>query len=378
MGFKLEHTTIGAKKEFSKGMDNTSILQKEINFFGSTFSNKKKEDFYTELSVLLKAGITLKDGLNLIAENQTKEKQRQFYLEMVDGLVAGTSFSEVIHKKEEFTEYEYYSLKIGEETGTVYKITEELGKFFARKNEHRRNLINALTYPIIILVTAVLVVVFMLRLVVPMFQDIFKQNNVELPGITKFIIGASDFIRDYGWWVLIFLLGLLFFRKLFTKKESFKRKRDYLVLRIPYAGNFVKAVYLAQFTQAVTLLTSSKVPLLNSIELVGRMIDFYPLKDALSTVEEKIMKGSGLSESLKGNKIFDNRMISLVKVAEETNQTEFIFERLNQQYNIEVQQKSKLLSTLMEPLIIVFVGILVGLILVAMYLPMFKLGSVLG
>jgi type IV pilus assembly protein PilC len=108
------------------------------------------------------------------------------------------------------------------------------------------------------------------------------------------------------------------------------------------------------------------------------MIDFYPLKDALATVEAKIMKGSALSDSLKGNKIFDHRMITLVKVAEETNRTEFIFERLNQQYSIEVQQKSKLLSTLMEPMIIVFVGILVGLILVAMYLPMFKLGSVLG
>jgi len=328
--------------------------------------------------VLLKAGINLKDALSLIQQNQKKEKQQLFYEKMVAALVAGKPFSEVIHDRKEFTEYEYYSLKIGEETGTTDKIAEELGKFFSRKNEQRRNLVNALTYPIIIMATAVLVVIFMLRLVVPMFQDIFKQNNVELPGITKVIISASDFIRDYGWWVLFLLVTLFLSRKLYTKKNWYKSHKDLLLLKIPYVGNFVKAVYMAQFTQAVTLLTASKVPVLNSIELVAKMIDFIPLKEALANVSKQILAGNSLSESLKSNAIFDHRMVSLMKVAEETNQTEFIFDRLNQQYNIEVQQKSKLLSTLMEPLIIVIVGILVGVILVAMYLPMFKLGSVLG
>src|SRR5690606_5049340 len=97
---------------------------------------------------------------------------------------------------------------------------------------------------------------------------------------------------------------------------------------------------------AVALLTSSKVPLLNSIQMVGKMMDFYPLQEALSKVEKDVLKGKSLNESLKGIKIFDNKMVSLVKVAEETNQTEFIFERLNEQYTIEVQQKSKMLSTL--------------------------------
>lgn len=377
MGFKLENTAT-VKKTPIKKEAGTSILQKEITLFGSIFSNKKKEDFYTEIHVLLKAGINLKDALSLIQQNQKKEKQQLFYKEMVDALVAGKPFSQVIKNRAAFTEYEYYSLKIGEETGTTDRIAEELGKFFARKNEQRRNLVNALTYPIIIMITAVLVVIFMLRLVVPMFQDIFKQNNVELPGITKFIISASDFIKDYGWWVLLIIVILLLSRKIYTKKNWYKRRKDALLLKIPYVGNFVKAVYMAQFTQAVTLLIASKVPVLNSIELVAKMIDFIPLKEALAQVSSKIMAGNSLSESLKSEAIFDHRMVSLMKVAEETNQTEFIFDRLNQQYNIEVQQKSKLLSTLMEPLIIVIVGILVGVILIAMYLPMFKLGSVLG
>ena len=121
-----------------------------------------------------------------------------------------------VKKQKPFSEYEYYALKIGEETGTLSQVTEQLGAYFARKNEQRRNLISVLTYPVIILSTAVLVVVFMLRFVVPMFQDIFKQQKVELPGITKLIISASDFLRDYGWLFLIFFIVVMVSKPLFN------------------------------------------------------------------------------------------------------------------------------------------------------------------
>jgi len=283
-----------------------------------------------------------------------------------------------LQSRKEFTEYEFYSVQIGEESGNLPTIFFELASFFKQKNEQRRNLVNALTYPMIILSTAVLVVVFMLRMVVPMFEDIFKQNGVELPAITQWIIAASNFIKSYGLLVLLVLATLVLIRKPLLKREGIKRRKDYLLLRVPYVGNFVRSVYLTQFTQAVALLTSSKVPMLNSVQMVKRMIDFVPLQEALNVMEAKIMKGVALHESLKGNNVFDNKLVSLVKVAEETNQTEYIFEKLHQQYALEVQQKSKMLSTIMEPLIIVVIGIFVGVILVSMYLPMFRLSTVLG
>lgn len=375
-GFKLDQAITKERTSSDKDWLN-NLLQKEITL-GNAFGNKKKEDFYAELAVLLKAGIQLKDAIALIQGNQKKEKQMMLFGEMGNALVAGQSFFEVLKNKPEFSEYEYYSIKIGEETGTLPRIVEELGKFYERKNEQRRSLMNALTYPIIILCTAILVVVFMLRMVVPMFEDIFKQNGVELPGITKMIISASNFIRDYGWLVLLCVALLIVLRKVFSKKEWFKTVNDRFIQKIPYIGNFVTSVYLAQFTQAVALLTASKVPMLNSIQLVKKMIDYHPLNEALENIEKDVTAGKSLNASMAGNAIFDNKMISLVKVAEETNQTEYIFERLSQQYAIEVQQKSKLLSTLMEPVIIIVIGVFVGVILVSMYLPMFKLSSVVG
>ncbi|MFL1013659.1 type II secretion system F family protein [Flavisericum labens] len=377
MAFNLDNIS-KQKSVLNPKTENPSFLKKEITLFNKAFSNKVKEDFYAELSVLLKAGITLKDGLELIQKSQ-KKKQNQAVLKTIyDAVISGQSLSEAIKAHKQFTDYEFYSLKIGEETGTLFQVTGQLGHFFARKNEQRRNLVSALTYPVIILSTAVLVVTFMLRFVVPMFQDIFKQQQVELPAITEFIIILSEFVGDYGWLLLLVLIAMVASKSLLDKKKQFKQFKDSVVLKFPFIGNFVKAVYLSQFTQAVSLLTASKVPIINSIQLVKQMIDFYPLQHALEIVEQHILKGESLSQSLSQHKLFDDKMVALVKVAEETNQTEFIFDRLNMQYNTQVQQQSKMLSTIMEPFIILIVGVLVGVILVAMYLPMFKLSSVMG
>lgn len=378
MGFRLEH--IGPGPEKGPNTDRLdALLKREVNFFGGRLlNNKRKEELYMELSVLLRAGINLKECLSLIAENQKKPRLKAVYHEMVAALVSGKGFYEILRDNREFSEYEYYSVQIGEETGTLSRIVEELGNFYERKNEQRRALVNALTYPLVILVTAVLVVVFMLRMVVPMFEDIFRQNNVDLPAVTKMVVSVSNLIRDYGWGAILLGALLIVLWRSLAKKIWFKRRRDLLLFGMPYVGPFVGAVYLAQFAQAVALLTTSKVPMLNSIRLVDRMIDFYPLNRALSKVEQGVLSGKSLYASMGGSKIFDNRMISLVRVAEETNRTEYIFERLNQQYATEVRQRSKMLSTLLEPLIIVLVGIFVGIILISMYLPMFRLSTVLG
>lgn len=377
MAFQLENikkqNILNKEKSPSK-----SILDKEVIVFKKPFSNKIKEDFYTELSVLLKAGINLKQSLELIKDSQKNKKTIAILQTVVDSIVAGKSLSESIKNQKDFSDYEYFSLKIGEETGTSAKITEQLGEFYNRKNEQHKHLINALTYPFIILTTAVLVVIFMLQFVVPMFEDIFKQQNVELPAITVFVVNTSAFIKDYGWLILVLVLAIILSRTLLNQKQWYKKAKDLFVSKIPFVGSFVKTVYLSQFTQAIALLTASKVPIVNSIKLVKQMIDFYPLTDALVKVEQQLLKGDLLSQSLSEHKLFDAKMIALVKVAEETNQTEYMFERLNLQYNAKVQQRSKLLSTVMEPIIILFVGLFVGFILIAMYLPMFKLSSILG
>ncbi|WP_299112283.1 type II secretion system F family protein [uncultured Winogradskyella sp.] len=377
MAFQLENISKQPLKPEAKSTIN-SLLEKEVVVLKKAFSNKVKEDFYTELSVLLKAGINLKAALELITNTQKNKKTKSILQTILGDVVSGKSLSDAIKNQNEFSDYEYHSLKIGEETGTLHRIAEQLGSFYNRKNEQRKHLINALTYPCIILTTAILVVIFMLQFVVPMFEDIFKQQQIEMPAITVFVVNISGFIKSHGIWLVLGIVSLIFLRLFFNKKPWYKRIKDKGLNRIPFVGSFIQTVYLSQFTQAIALLTASKVPIVNSITLVKQMIDYYPLTIALNKVEKQLLKGESLSESLGAHKLFDQKMIALVKVAEETNQTEFMFERLNSQYNAKVQQRSKLLSTVMEPIIILFVGLFVGFILIAMYLPMFKLSSILG
>lgn len=376
MAFKIDNIASKKQKNDSKRVKN--LLEKEINLFGSSFNNKKKEAFYTELSVLLNAGISLKDSLSLICEEQKKSKDKIIFEKIIESLVLGKSFSEIIETQKDFSEYEFHSLKIGEETGTIQKVTQELGLFYRRRNEQRKNVMNALSYPIIVFSTAFLAVFFMLKYVVPMFADIFNQNGVELPALTKAVISASNFIGKYFWVIIIVVFLMVILKKMIRKNITYKKISTSIILKIPFAGELIRKMYLAQFTQAVALLTSAKVPVLNSLQLTKKMIDFYPLQVSLENVEKSVLIGESLSKSLKPHSIFDNKMVSLIKVAEETNQNEYIFDRLTIQYNNEIQYKSKMLSTVLEPLIIIVLGAMVALILIAMYLPMFKLSTVLG
>lgn len=379
MAFKLENAQnkgLATNKKQSSSIE--ELLKKEIVFFGQQFNNKKKQAFYQELAVLLKAGISFKEGLTLITESLKKKADKELIQSVLNDVINGKPFSDALRASESFSEYEYYSIQIGEETGTTAQVCQELGVFYERKNEQKRIIIAALTYPSIVLTTAVLVVVFMLSYVVPMFEGIFKQNNMELPVLTKMIVNLSAIVQSYGIYLFLLLIGLIFIGRIFKDNPAYRNAAHYSLLRIPILGTFIIKVYLAQFTQAVALLTTAKVPLLNSIQMVKKMIRFVPLQDALEKVENSILKGNSLSTSLKENPLFDNRIISLVKVAEETNQTEYVFKQLSEQYNQEVVQQSKIMTTVLEPLIILFVGVLVAVLLVAMYLPMFQLSSAIG
>jgi type II secretory pathway component PulF len=218
----------------------------------------------------------------------------------------------------------------------------------------------------------------MLSYVVPMFEGIFKQNNMELPALTQIIVKLSAFTKTFGVYGLLIIITLIFTGRILKDNAKYKKILHFSLIKIPIIGTFITKIYLAQFTQAVALLTTAKVPLLNSIQMVKKMIRFVPLQDALEKVENNILKGNSLSSSLKENTLFDNRIISLVKVAEETNQTEYVFKQLSEQYNQEVVQQSKIMTTVLEPFIILFVGVLVAVLLVAMYLPMFQLSSAIG
>jgi type IV pilus assembly protein PilC len=159
------------------------------------------------------------------------------------------------------------------------------------------------------------------------------------------------------------------------KKEFFRAKSSSLMLKLPFFGELIQKMYITRFCQSMSLLLGAKTPMLKSLELVRNMISFYPFERIIDIMKSDILHGKLLNESMSRFTLFDSRIISLVRVAEEVNQLDVIFSKLNNQYNDELEHNISMLSSLLEPIMIIFVGVLVSIILIAMYLPMFQLSS---
>jgi type IV pilus assembly protein PilC len=204
---------------------------------------------------------------------------------------------------------------------------------------------------------------------------VFKRFGGHLPWITEKIIAVSNAMENNFWRVMIFLALIVAFILFTRKTEQFRRIFSKLLLRTPLIGNLVQKIYLARFCNSMRLLINAKLPLLRAIALIRQMIRYYPIESSLQKVEDDIMKGKSLHESLQQFKVYPSKMIQLVKVGEETNQLDYFFGKISEQYIDEVEYKTSTLSSMMEPLIIIFLGIIVGVILIAMYLPLFQMSN---
>ncbi|WP_026898450.1 type II secretion system F family protein [Daejeonella oryzae] len=351
------------------------FLNRDITFGRKELSDKKKEYLYLELSSLLEAGIDLKSSLDLITADQKNSKDKKLLISIQSKVLNGSSFSQALQESGKFSLYEIFSIQIGEETGKIIEILTDLATFYQNKMKQRRKIVAALTYPIVVLATSLGAVFFMLKFVVPMFGDVFLRFGGELPWITAKIIAFSEWMQSYFYYFLFFVICIAVLTSFSRNSILFRKISSLIILKIPVIGNLVQKIYLARFCNSMRLLINARLPLLRAISLTKQMIGYYPIENSLSKIEDDILKGKSLNQSLQLFDIYPSKMAMLIKVGEETNQLDYFFGKLSEQYIEEVEYKTSTISSLMEPLIIIFLGIIVGLILIAMYLPLFKMSN---
>ena len=372
---KKQHKPLLTEADDSFVSKAAGLLSKEINLWGKEMKDKKKESFYSEFTILLSSGIDIRTALDIIVDEQTSETDRKIFQSIKSDIIGGIGIADAIQKSGRFSTYEFYSLKIGEESGRLKDVMADLSVFFSKKIKQRRQLTSALTYPTLVIVTAMVAVVFMLNFIVPMFVDVFKRFNGEMPALTKNIIALSVFFKAYLWYMVLAIVMLVVALLSVRKTEYFRARSAVILLKLPLFGGIVQKVYLTRFCQSMALLLGAKTPMLRSLGLVRHMIGFYPFEKAIEKMEADILHGKLLHQSMAQFTLFDARIISLVRVAEEVNQLENIFGKLNSQYNEELEHKIGMLGSLLEPVMIIVVGGLVSVILISMYLPLFQLSS---
>ncbi|MBB2145788.1 type II secretion system F family protein [Pedobacter sp. LMG 31464] len=351
------------------------FMNKDISFGNGQLSDKKKEGFYHELGTLIRSGIDIKTSLELTSSSASHEKDKQLFASIQKEVIAGKSLSETLMDNQKFSRYEYYSIRIGEETGRLGEVLSELAKYFKNKIQQRRKIIGAITYPMLVLSTSFAAIFFMIKFVVPMFADVFKRFGGKLPYITSLIVGFSDWFDRYIYLLLLLVMGLIAFYVINRKTVWFKKYVSLGLLRMPIVGDILKKIYLARFANTMRLLTGTSTPLLQALGMVRQMITFYPIEQSLIVAEKDILLGLSLSATLAKADFYPVKFIQMIKIAEEVNKLEHFFEQLASQYTEEVEYKTNAISSMLEPLIIIFLGLAVGVILIAMYLPMFQMSN---
>ncbi|MCC6463372.1 MAG: type II secretion system F family protein [Saprospiraceae bacterium] len=355
-----------------------SWLNRDIQLFGQGLSLRKKEAFFLEFGILLKAGLDFKTALELVVEGMSKKDQEKIFEPVIRAVVQGAGLSEALEASGKFSAYDVYSVRIAEESGMMESVLSQLAAFYGQSMQHRRMVVSALSYPAVVIFTAVLSLSFLLNFLVPMFGDVYKRLHQDLPAITQMVVQMSAwFTASFRWIILSIAAVSTFF---FYQRESswFRRSSAWVLLRIPVVGSLLHLLYLNRFCSAMSFLSSAKVPVLDGLDLTQKMIRFHPLEVALEAIRMDILTGKSLHKSMERFPIFPKRLIALIKVGEEVNRLDQMFERLSDQYNSEAEHRIKSLGSLIEPVLIVFLALVVGFVLVAMYLPIFKLVTNFG
>jgi len=353
-----------------------TLLNTEIKLFEKKFGNKQKEWLYSELGLLLSAGVDIKTSFEILEKEMTEAKHKKMLQKIKDTIISGASITSSFKQvKGVFSTYEAESIRIGEETGKLPEVLIELGKYYSDAIKLKRQIIGTLTYPIVVISLSIGIVYFMLSFVVPMFSDIFKQTGGQLPAITQFLIKVSNKSSFIFYTILTITISFMAMHKLNSAKPWYRKITSDIVLKIPLINQLVNKIYLARFCQSMRLLLSSKVLLIDALGLVKNMINYYPIESALHQVTDDVLKGKQLHESLSSHKIFPQKLVGLIKVSEEVNAPEQIFLKLSLQYSDEIEHQQAIIGKVIEPFFIIVLGLIIGFILVAMYLPLFQLSN---
>lgn len=376
VSIKVNKKEVQANKTKSIGNVNNfnNLLKKDIKWSKAKFGDKKKERFFSELYLMVSSGLELNNALLIVIDFFKSKEDIELVRNLQIKISNGYSFHQAMIDSLLFSQYDCFSIKIGEETGQLEIILQELARYYLKKIQLRRQFVSALIYPSIVFCTAILAILFMMNFVIPMFAGVFTRFNTELPYITRCVIKISDFVRS---WSMLGIFSLMFFGIIYSKFKTniyFKKLTSFVLLRVPIFGKLLIKLYMARFCQSMKLLLSSKVHLIDALDLSSKMVNFYPLESILPLIKIDVMKGESLSFASEKYSIFDIKYLSMLKVGEEVNQLNRIYEKLEENYGNEVEHQTKVLTSMLEPILILFLGLMVGVILVAMYLPMFKLG----
>ncbi|MDJ0975413.1 MAG: type II secretion system F family protein [Planctomycetota bacterium] len=361
----------------AKPAEKKSWLQMDLTIGGMKPGVRKKEEiviFTRQLATMINAGIPILESLEILAE-QAQSRQFAMLLDAVVGDVrAGQDLSTAFAKYPKVFSDVYVSmLRAGEASGQIDDILIRLAEYLEATQKLKRDIKSAMTYPVVSLVMIIGITAFLMIGIVPKFKEVFESLAIELPGITKMILGASDWSVEN--WPVVFIGGAVFVGLVMVYKRTDRGswQWDWMMLHLPVFGTLFQKVGLSRFSKTFSTMIKSGVPILGALEIVADTSGNRIISHAVLEARENVRQGESLAEPLAQSPVFPPMVTRMIGIGEKTGSLETLLEKISEFYDDQVSATVKQLTSLIEPIMIGFMGLLVGAIVLAVFLPIFEL-----
>jgi type IV pilus assembly protein PilC len=354
-------------------------VRKEVQLFkaGKKIVSEDIALFARQLATMLQAGIPMVQCFDIIGNGHDKPSMQKLVLAIKADVEAGTSLHEALAKHPLYFDDLFVNLvEAGEHAGALETLLDKVATYKEKTEALKKKIKKALFYPAAVLAVAVIVTVILLIFVIPQFESLFKGFGADLPAFTQMVINLSRFVQDQGWWMLIVAggAGYAFF---YFKKRSRPMRQflDRMMLKAPVIGPIMVKAAIARYSRTLSTMFAAGVPLVEALTSVAGATGNIVYEDATLRIRDEVSTGQRLQRSMEATGLFPNMVIQMIAVGEESGSLDQMAAKVADFYEADVDAAVDAMSSLLEPLIMAILGVLVGGLVVAMYLPIFKLGA---
>ena len=336
--------------------------------------------FTRQMATMMKAGVPLVQSFDIVADGLENPSLRDLVLDVKNEVAAGNNFAGALQKHpKHFDDLFCNLIESGEQSGALETMLDRVATYLEKSETLKKKVKKAMTYPIAVLVVAMVVTGILLIKVVPEFENLFAGFGAELPAFTQFVIGISEWMQE--WWFIclgVIVASLFSFKEAIRRSPDFSDKVDKFMLKVPIVGNILEKSAIARFGRVLSTTFAAGVPLVDALDSVAGATGNAVFRDAVYKIRDDVSSGTQLQFSMKQTNVFPSMAVQMVAIGEESGALDTMLDKVATYFEEEVDNLVDNLTALMEPMIMSVLGVLVGGLIIAMYLPIFQMGQAVG
>ena len=345
---------------------------------GGRITEKDITFFTRQMAVMMKAGVPLLQSFDIVARGHANPRVAKLLLDIKADVESGSSLNQAFRKHPGQFDALYCNLVgAGEQAGVLDTVLDRLATYKEKILAIKGKIKKAMFYPLAVVIVSIIVVAVIMIFVIPSFKQVFQSFGAELPVPTQIVIAVSDAFVKY-WWIIFGMVGaaLAVMFSLWKRSPNFKRWIDRMILQLPVVGEIIRKATIARWTRTLATMFAAGVPLVESLDSVAGAAGNSVYLDATKKVQTEVSTGTSLTVAMQHQNVFPNMVLQMTQIGEESGALDTMLSKVADFYEREVDEAVDALSSLLEPVIIVFLGVIIGALVISMYLPIFKLGAV--